>query len=78
MRAGEPIVYIFHDEDDHGWQFHWAGEKHMSEAMVVTLEEVYFRDPTIVEVADLPPGWKASRAGVGMPWVREENQSEEE
>lgn len=77
MRGGEPIAHIFHDEDDHGWQFHWAGEKDVSDAMVVALEEIYFKDPTIVEVADLPPGWKASRSGVGQPWVREKNFAQE-
>tara|TARA_R110002049_G_scaffold256352_2_gene431804 strand:- start:351 stop:680 length:330 start_codon:yes stop_codon:yes gene_type:complete len=68
MRKGEPIVHVSHDEEDHGWQFHWAGEKKMAEMLLVSLKTVIFHDPTIVEVADLPPGWRASRSAVGGPW----------
>ena len=30
-------------------------------------------DPTLVTIADLPPGWSASREAVGSPWERHKN-----
>ncbi len=74
MRDGHDIVYVFHDAEDHGWQFHWKGEKSMSDAMLVALSEIVDRDPTVVEVADLPPGWKAWREKCGAPWQRSKNE----
>lgn len=74
MRDGEPITHIFHDEDDHGWQFHYAGEKSTEDMMIVALKEVCNLDRTIVEVADLPPGWEASRAQIGERWTREKSK----
>ena len=73
MRDGEPITHVFHDADDHGWQFHYPGPKTESDAMVVALAEICRHDPTVLEVADLPPGWKAVRGGVGVPWMRTVN-----
>ncbi|PAW77862.1 MAG: hypothetical protein B9S32_09690 [Verrucomicrobia bacterium Tous-C9LFEB] len=74
MRQGKAITHIFHDEDDHGWQFHYPGAKTTSDLMIVALKEIYFHDPTVIEVADLLPGWKAVRSNVGAPWKREKNE----
>ena len=74
MRDGETITHIYHDEDDHGWQFHYSGETSSSDAMIVALKEVYLQDPTIIEVAKLPPGWKATRIEKGSEWKLEENK----
>jgi len=74
LRGGQAITHVYHDADDHGWQFHYPGAKTAPDAMVVALREVYYYDPTVVEVADLPPGWRAIRAGIGQPWKREENR----
>ncbi len=74
LRGGQPITQVYHDADDHGWQFHYSGPKSAADAMVVALREIYYYDPTVVEVADLPPGWRAIRAGLGQPWKREANR----
>jgi hypothetical protein len=42
--------------------------------MIVALAEILHYDPTIVALADLPPGWKASRVNADDPWLREENK----
>jgi hypothetical protein len=34
------------------------------------LEEIVKRDPTVLDVADLPPGWQAVRERVGGAWTR--------
>jgi hypothetical protein len=70
MRDGQPITHVFHNADDHAWQFHHAGEKAVSDAMVVGLGSICRHDPTVIEVADLPPGWMATRSEVGGPWQR--------
>src|SRR6266849_396117 len=74
LRGGQPITHVYHDADDHGWQFHYPGEKTSADAMIVALKEICYYDPTVAEVADLPPGWRAIRTGVGQPWNREENR----
>ena len=77
LKEKEDITHVYHDEDDHGWQFHYAGPKNESDAMIVSLEEIVDYDPTVVELADLPPGWMAVRAERGSPWTRSRNGNEE-
>lgn len=74
MRDNAPITHIYHDDDDHGWQFHSLGKISTSDAMIVSLEEIYLHDATVAEVADIPPGWRAIRESFGSPWRREENR----
>jgi len=74
LRGGHPITHVYHDAGDHGWQFHYAGDKTAADMMIVALREICCYDLTVAEVADLPPGWRASRAGIGQPWKPEENR----
>ncbi len=76
MRDGHDITYVFHNADDHGWQFHWAGEKDLADSMVVCLSEIVDHDPSVLEVADLPPGWRAWRERRGAEWHRAKNEEE--
>ena len=77
MNRSEPIVLVSHDADDHGWQFIGAAGASTADAMLVCLEEVVKIDPTVLEVADLPPGWQALRDAIGGPWTRREQPSPE-
>jgi RNAse (barnase) inhibitor barstar len=70
IRGCEPITHAYHDESDHGWQFFSAAGATTADAMVVTLEEIVKVDRTILEIADLPPGWMAERKSLGAPWTR--------
>jgi hypothetical protein len=70
IHEGEPITHVYHDESDHGWQFHSSAGVVMEDAMIVALENLVKRDPGVMEVADLPPGWMAVRERPGAPWVR--------
>jgi hypothetical protein len=70
MDGSEPILLVSHDEDDHGWQFIGTSDASMADAMLVGLEEIVMVDPTVLEVADLQPGWQALREVVGGPWTR--------
>jgi hypothetical protein len=70
MDGSEPILLVSHDEDDHGWQFIGTSDASMADSMLVALEEVVRVDPTVLEVADLEPGWQAVREAIGGPWSR--------
>jgi len=64
------ILHVSHDEDDHGWQFLDNETFEAKQAALVCLSHVVEIDSTVVEVADLEPGWIAFRAKKGAPWER--------
>lgn len=66
----EPILSVYHDADDHGWQFIGISEASVADGRVAALEAIVRMDPTVLEVADLPPGWQAIRCKVGGEWTR--------
>ena len=67
---GAPILLVTHDEDDGGWQFLCGTTNDPADARVVGLGQMLRRDGTLGELADLPEGWRASRASADGPWVR--------
>jgi hypothetical protein len=71
LDGSEPILMVTHDEDDHGWQFLGISDASEADARVVCLEEIAQRDPSVLEVADLPPGWWATRKKIGDQWLRQ-------
>jgi hypothetical protein len=73
LDGSEPILLVSHDEDDHAWQFIGTSDASLADAKLVGLEEIVRLDPTVLEVADLPPGWQAIREFVGGPWTRRPN-----
>jgi hypothetical protein len=68
--GGSPILRVSHDAEDHGWQFLDGGTPAMEDAMLVALREIVALDPTVFQVADLPPGWFGTRSKIGGPWTR--------
>src|SRR5687767_13668168 len=75
LDGSEPILLVSHDaDDDHGWQFIGTSDASMADAKLVCLEEIARVDPTILEVADLPPGWQAVRDAVGGVWTRRQHR----
>ena len=74
LKDGKDITRVSHDLDDHGWQFHYSGEKKNSDAMVVLLKNIVAHDPSVLEVADIPPGWIAVRPHRGAAWERKKNE----
>jgi hypothetical protein len=67
---GQPILYVSHDEDDHGWQFLGGGAVEMSNAALVALSTIVKLDASVLAVADLPPGWHAWRKSTDGAWQR--------
>ena len=73
MQKEEPILVVSHAEEDHSWSFVGTSGFRMADAMLVGLEEVVNIDMTILELADLPPGWQATRESPGHPWILSES-----
>ena len=67
---GAPILLVSHDADDDGWQFLDGSEVDIDKAALISMAEAVALDPSIREVADLPPGWTAWRTDLGEPWQR--------
>jgi len=73
-----PILLVFHDAEG-DWQFLDGREDPDAYGAVVgCLRHFYDLDPSIGELADLPPGWQAWREAPDQPWQREETPDEEE
>jgi hypothetical protein len=70
LEASAPILRVAHDADDGSWQFLCGTTNDPADGRVVGLGRMCARDPTLRELADLPEGWCAWRAGPGAPWQR--------
>jgi hypothetical protein len=68
--GGAPILHVTHDEEDDGWQFLGLEDAQEEDVCVVGLKEIVKRDPSVLEVADMPPGWHAWRRTRDAPWQR--------
>jgi hypothetical protein len=78
LDKSEPILLVSHDADDHGWQFIGISNASVHDARIVCLEEIVQLDRTVLEVADLPPGWQAVRHKAGGPWTRRSRPEDSE
>lgn len=68
MVGNSPIVYVVHD-DDGDWQFLGPEENVQDQdVMIVSLQQVIQRDPSVLELADLPRGAAATRVDRAAPW----------
>lgn len=66
----QPILHVVHDSDDHGWQFLTLDDADPAEAAVVSMKQIVEMDPTVLGVADIPPGWHAWRKSEQDTWQR--------
>ena len=56
---------------DSDWQLLCGGNHDTDEVpRVVGLNHLFERDPTLLELQDLPVGWEAERTHVGGEWLR--------
>ncbi len=76
MSGDQPILYVTHDSEDGEWQFLGWQTPDDHDAMIVALEEVCAKDPTVAQVADLPLGWHAWREARDQPWKRSRNEED--
>ena len=65
---GAPILFVVHDEHDHGWQFLTGDEVTMDDARILSMREIVDHDRTVLEIGHMRPGYRAKRVAVGEPW----------
>jgi len=70
LEGREPVRIVEHDADDHSWTFLCGTTSDPGDGRVVAMGQIVALDPTLVEVAELPPGWTATRSGAGAEWSR--------
>ena len=78
LDGSEPILLVSHDADDHGWQFIGSTDANREDGRVVCLEHMVSRDPSVIQLADLPPGWQATRRSPKHPWQRRQRPPDDE
>jgi hypothetical protein len=69
---GKPILHVTHDSEG-SWQFHTGGRVKEADGQLVSLEAMVARDPSLVELGNLPPGHVATRETADAPWARAES-----
>ena len=70
LREGFPILHAVHYSDDHSWAFTCGTTDDPDDGLVVGMDCIVELDPTLITIADLPPGWLAQRDFVGGEWTR--------
>ncbi len=64
-----PILLVSHDPEG-DWQFLCGTTNRPKNGMIVSLGNIFDRDRSLAELADLPEGWKAVRKSADAPWRR--------
>ncbi len=78
IEGAAPILHVTHDSDDHGWQFLTLTDAKEEDALIVCFSHVVDLDPSLLKLADLPPGWHAYRESVTSEWIQEPNPDDED
>ncbi len=71
---GAPILLVTHYDDDDSWAFLCGGAFDMDDAKVIGMGTALKLDPTLRAIADLPPGWSATRQEIGSDWERTKDE----
>jgi hypothetical protein len=69
--GAKPVLMAARDADDGAWQLLTGDAFDNTEAMPVSLRSMVERDPTLLQLADLQPGWMAWREHRDVPWSRQ-------
>ena len=76
LEHGAPILVVVHYDDDDSWAFLCGKTNDDADGRIIGMEHALRIDPSLRDVADLPPGWKAWRPAVGEAWHRAPNPEE--
>ena len=71
-----PILTVVHYAGDDSWAFVCGTSNATEDGRVISMRTALKLDPTLVTIADLPPGWCAHRRAIGEPWTKEPNSDE--
>lgn len=66
-----PITYVTHELEDGAWQFFSDDEfeKFEDVSMIVGLQEIIDKDSSLLQIADLAPGYMATRKSKSDSWM---------
>ena len=68
LKDNDNICYVTHDEDDGGWQFLCGKNHNESDARIVSLKNIFVKDPSVGALSKMPLGCGATREGKDLPW----------
>ena len=68
VAQGLPILSVVHYSDDHSWAFLCGTTIEADLLMLASMKQITHSDPTLFEIADLPPGWCAKRLTRDSAW----------
>ncbi|MFT4112346.1 DUF4262 domain-containing protein [Silvibacterium sp.] len=74
----EAITFVSHDEEDGAWQFLGDSMVEGGGPVLSCFHHPIDKDPSLIELADLPLGWCAERAKPGDPWIRSKQKPHEQ
>jgi hypothetical protein len=63
-----PILTVVHYDDDDSWAFLCGTTTKTEDGRVISMQEALTIDGTLKGIANLKPGWYATRAFVGDVW----------
>lgn len=71
VKDRKDITYVTHDSEDGAWQFFSNDDfdNYEEVAMLVSLDEIIKIDKTVIEIADLPLGYFATRKTTKDNWM---------
>ena len=69
INGSKPILHVSHDEDDHGWQFLDGASEEIDDLVIIGLAHILEIDPSMSKLANLQPGYEASRANSHSEWI---------
>lgn len=70
LLGGAWVQQAVHSPEDNGWQF-WTCPVEPEEVCIISLYRALELDPSLQQIADLPPGWVAWRTAPDRPWQRQ-------
>jgi hypothetical protein len=76
IHQGQPILSVVRDSETGNWQFLTGEPVAMKDMMIVALQEIVRRDPSVTELESLPPGGRARREAPGKEWQRDNPAAE--
>ena len=68
------ICMVVHYEDDHSWAFLCGTTNDEKDGRVIGMGEAVKIDSSLLELADLPPGWEAWRENKDDEWKRRKSE----
>lgn len=79
VRAGAPALQVVHFPDGVGWGSNDGGDPNVPDACLAAhIHHVIAKDPSMAELAKLPPGQVADRTRVRGPWTLSRWQEDDE